>query len=350
MEPQPFGHGNVRQWLPRPNLLPAFNGATAFRPWKLVANKHRGLSSAILQWSHSLSAMETAQVESEYSELWVLQWSHSLSAMETGPMGRVGQHGLRAFNGATASRPWKLALPHPTDDWHLRLQWSHSLSAMETLASSSINQRVNEPSMEPQPFGHGNDGNDNRHQHANAPSMEPQPFGHGNIKLAANNPSTTYPSMEPQPFGHGNGGMAGHRSPSRHSFNGATAFRPWKRECARTRAGCTPTLQWSHSLSAMETRRREAGGRQYPVPSMEPQPFGHGNPQPEDLNQAAFLPSMEPQPFGHGNAGDQTCDQDDPKPSMEPQPFGHGNYAELSRSEQKVRLPSMEPQPFGHGN
>ena len=76
--------------------------------------------------------METAQVESEYSELWVLQWSHSLSAMETGPMGRVGQHGLRAFNGATAFRPWKLALPHPTDDWHLRLQWSHSLSAMET--------------------------------------------------------------------------------------------------------------------------------------------------------------------------------------------------------------------------
>ena len=38
----------------------------------------------MLQWGHSLSAMETFGVTGASSELGKLQWGHSLSAMETG--------------------------------------------------------------------------------------------------------------------------------------------------------------------------------------------------------------------------------------------------------------------------
>ena len=131
--------------------------------------------------------------------------------------------------------------------------------------------------------------------------MEPQPFGHGNPPRRSP-PSLRSPaSMEPQPFGHGNYTSHGPAPSPRKSFNGATAFRPWKPREAEPTTPPVHQLQWSHSLSAMETRRLPGQGA-HPVPaSMEPQPFGHGN----SPSVAAKLPgkyaSMEPQPFGHGN-------------------------------------------------
>ena len=67
------------------------------------------------------------------------------------------------------------------------------------------------------------------------PSMEPQPFGHGNLSPLVKKDQGQVPSMEPQPFGHGN-------VPKGH-------------------VGCVlfQNLQWSHSLSAMETREDDNG-------------------------------------------------------------------------------------------
>ena len=109
------------------------------------------------------------------------------------------------------------------------LQWSHSLSAMETLGNGYQGPTYYPPSMEPQPFGHGN------------------LFGQGDPGVQVG------PSMEPQPFGHGN---------TRGMPVGSV---PWS------------TLQWSHSLSAMETRQSRIWWWVGLLPSMEPQPFGHGN-------------------------------------------------------------------------
>ena len=190
MEPQPFGHGNGNARgralaAPRP-----FNGATAFRPWKpriLTVPLSQNLTH--LQWSHSLSAMETARDTSkEFSLHSNLQWSHSLSAMETSRCRSPLRPAAPAFNGATAFRPWKLV------DAEVLFVQQHL------------------PSMEPQPFGHGNE-----------PALWP-----GLLQL--------------------------------RPFNGATAFRPWKRAERLFCVSLNNNLQWSHSLSAMETTAMPTNG------------------------------------------------------------------------------------------
>ena len=85
MEPPLFGSGNMAS--ARASMLAwlSFNGATAFRQWKLV-KEHRGsVGVAYLQWSHRFSAVETS----------------------TGAC--TGRPTAQAFNGATAFRQWKLA-------------------------------------------------------------------------------------------------------------------------------------------------------------------------------------------------------------------------------------------------
>ena len=158
--------------------------------------------------------------------------------------------------------------------------------------------------MEPQPFGHGNNANQCWPPRYIPASMEPQPFGHGN---PPNHPvvgsQIVTASMEPQPFGHGN--PLGHDDVSQvitklqwsHSlsametslaytsptyiglcFNGATAFRPWKpptkvRTTSRAYAGfngATAFRPWKPGV-------HQPGGRGPEHASMEPQPFGHGN-------------------------------------------------------------------------
>ena len=109
MEPQPFGHGNFQEYKGPVPFRIAFNGATAFRPWKPSSSMGISQTMCCLQWSHSLSAMETPRTFGEaLLDHMDLQWSHSLSAMET----------PRTFGEALLD--------------HMDLQWSHSLSAMET--------------------------------------------------------------------------------------------------------------------------------------------------------------------------------------------------------------------------
>ena len=60
-----------------------------------------------LQWSHRLSAMETTLEDSVGYHIWVLQWSHRLSAMETPRIFLPELAHLQPFNGATAFQRWK---------------------------------------------------------------------------------------------------------------------------------------------------------------------------------------------------------------------------------------------------
>ena len=114
----------------------------------------------------------------------------------------------RAFNGATAFRLWKPSRNNRGETSKPCLQWGHSLSAMETHPAVAIRGTREKPSMRPQPFGYGNSSS------------------------------------------RGNSGY------ERKTFNGATAFRLWKlflvRDVERGYV-VNVSLQWGHSLSAMET-------------------------------------------------------------------------------------------------
>ena len=85
-----------------------------------------------LQWSHRLSAMETAWAGGEVLTAANLQWSHRLSAMETAPrVDRLGMDsgpsmGPPPFSDGNADADYEAA-------WVPQyLQWGHRLSAMET--------------------------------------------------------------------------------------------------------------------------------------------------------------------------------------------------------------------------
>ena len=168
MGPPPFGDGNWRAILAIGNHAtgePPFNGATAFRRWKLMTRlrddsswiqppsmgpppfgdgkpspaEHSSGLQGNLQWGHRLSAMETivarplitAGDSTSSADLIpsmgpppfgdgnyrmpsrrrvhasVLQWGHRLSAMETGRSHASPIRSINAFNGATAFRRWK---------------------------------------------------------------------------------------------------------------------------------------------------------------------------------------------------------------------------------------------------
>ena len=59
MGPPPFGDGNRWPGMLTAATRPRFNGATAFRRWKLRQIKTVLFFLAQLQWGHRLSAMET---------------------------------------------------------------------------------------------------------------------------------------------------------------------------------------------------------------------------------------------------------------------------------------------------
>ena len=209
MGPPPFGDGNAAGGTPAPLRKESFNGATAFRRWKLGHRDRHG----------------------------------------HGPL-------RRAFNGATAFRRWKHVIegaggqpgyvpsmgPPPFGDGN------HELHCLQ--------QEVAVPSMGPPPFGDGN-----------APSGPPWP-----PRIPAFNGATAFRRWKPYDSGgnHVSGAdflQWGHRLSAMETcgrckgcrtgepFNGATAFRRWKLPQG---PGChTPgnRLQWGHRLSAMETSR-----------------------------------------------------------------------------------------------
>ena len=208
-----------------------------------------------LQWGHRLSAMETVKANSGIGGEFVLQWGHRLSAMETarvqdgpavlvvpsmGPPPFGDGNTTRqspttnthpTFNGATAFRRWK-----PGPDY-------------EAAGKGLI------PSMGPPPFG---DGNLLPPGHPGAadlrPSMGPPPFGDGNL-LKSSRASITFVFLQ---WGHRLSAMETFGAPNPllpggPTFNGATAFRRWKRTLLPAAWQTLRDLQWGHRLSAMET-------------------------------------------------------------------------------------------------
>ena len=156
--------------------------------------------------------------------------------------------GCRPFNGATAFRRWKPVPRRPSVVWMPSLQWGHRLSAMETSSPALPVCCPFAARLLPLccPFA--------------APSMGPPPFGDGNVQSRAARllpvccpfAARLLPFAAPLlplccPF-------AAPLLPLCCLFNGATAFRRWKRPVPRCPfAVYLLPLQWGHRLSAMET-------------------------------------------------------------------------------------------------
>ena len=257
MGPPPFGDGNPCGGRLENLHVLAFNGATAFRRWKLVVILSYGSSqhnpfngaTAFRRW-------KPGHVSPLRFHLSVLQWGHRLSAMET------GLHVFRAVDGELPSMgpppfgdgniSFSIELLTPDTD----LQWGHRLSAMETASlTRSFHRR-------------------------------PSTF----------NGATAFRRWKPAIVYDG-------RTWSVYPFNGATAFRRWKLGLAVNETSRRYVLQWGHRLSAMETWNITAGFSQsITYPSMGPPPFGDGNAGTVKLLLVLLAePSMGPPPFGDGN-------------------------------------------------
>ena len=116
------------------------------------------------------------------------------------------------------------------------------------------------------------------------------------------------------------------------TFNGATAFRRWKRPVPRCPfAARLLPLQWGHRLSAMETSSPQALPVCCPFAarllkrallvapllpaSMGPPPFGDGNVAPQAHENVRLVnASMGPPPFGDGNVPDSWVPSSDHTP------------------------------------
>ena len=143
-----------RRILPEDQVA-AFNGATTFQPWiqhtiriplhmllrpsmepRPFSHGYSGSSGSndCLQWSHDLSAMDTAaQAFGIPRQVVGLQWSHDLSAMDT-PSSRSHPYSVvtslqwsHDLSAMDTTRAWARTLSTTT-----ALQWSHDLSAMDT--------------------------------------------------------------------------------------------------------------------------------------------------------------------------------------------------------------------------
>ena len=257
----------------------SFNGATTFQPWIPSSRPINMSPLGVLQWSHDLSAMDTAY-------RFIAASVHFNPSMEPRPF----SHGYRqdwkgsfpfclAFNGATTFQPWirlrlatcccrgqpfngattfqpwiRLRLAtcccrgQPFNGattfqpWIRRglssilslpgiLQWSHDLSAMDTAGAAHTVVADGLPSMEPRPFSHGYV----RCEQSSGPVLFPF------------NGATTFQPWIPT--------EAPPASDSVIAFNGATTFQPWIPRHLPLHAKKPDHLQWSHDLSAMDTMR-----------------------------------------------------------------------------------------------
>ncbi len=110
MGPRPFRRGNPFLTFLLKLLGSGFNGATPFQAWK------RRLTATII----GLSAM--------------LQWGHALSGVET-TCEPVLNAGISRFNGATPFQAWKRNFRCLAAGQSSALQWGHALSGVETKVS-----------------------------------------------------------------------------------------------------------------------------------------------------------------------------------------------------------------------
>ena len=277
MGPPPFGDGKLAPALPPAAPAPRFNGATAFRRWKVAVYVHIHRNVRELQWGHRLSAMERPPISPTGRdrirasmgpppfgdgkmhhvgraalERHRLQWGHRLSAMERRLCGSSSPACLPSFNGATAFRRWKAEYQLRIDSLTAELQWGHRLSAMERR----------------------------------------YPIGAWEATEASFNGATAFrrwKASRPVPV---------LSLPS--SFNGATAFRRWKAVSIRHSTssgkrfnGATAFRRWKGVQLVGLAKANESA-------SMGPPPFGDGKHAPDHPGQGRDRASMGPPPFGDG--------------------------------------------------
>ena len=125
----------------------------------------------------------------------------------------------------------------------------------------AVHTRHYTPSMEPRPFSHGYVLIDTAHRHADWLLQ----WSH-DLSAMDTRPPLAYhslarkPSMEPRPFSHGYLSKSTGLVAVCCTFNGATTFQPWILDTRSAVMTDLVTLQWSHDLSAMDTRHRFAKG------------------------------------------------------------------------------------------
>ena len=170
MGPPPFGDGNGGEVQALLSFSHGFNGATAFRRWKL----HPVLPDSHPLWQASMGPPPFGD-------------GNSTSTSTSTPTAAIA-----GFNGATAFRRWKPEQVPPTGDI------------------------VSAASMGPPPFGDGNRRMRCGVSRARKPaSMGPPPFGDGNHPGVVVGPVVPgLASMGPPPFGDGNVSLRLHRSTS----------------------------------------------------------------------------------------------------------------------------------------
>ena len=282
MGPPPFGSGNkvpTNGTVTSGIRLQWGHRLSAVETLECLAGELEGLM--MLQWGHRLSAVETrrrirggpwirlasmgpppfgsgnsGRVVGICWTVFQLQWGHRLSAVETslniffahcghanasmGPPPFGSGNNLPAIsiaadlNRASMGPPpfgsgnapcFSSILPR----WYM-LQWGHRLSAVETSNVAVMRRR---PSSVLQ-WGHRLSAVETcRSWDGRGPgpiaSMGPPPFGSGNAAHCSVSGLSGGASMGPPPFGSGNRRRWCHAVPCLHSFNGATAFRQWKR-------------------------------------------------------------------------------------------------------------------------
>ena len=234
----------------------SFNGATALRPWTEPKRARLSEKRNRLQWGHGLAAVDGPGPGPTGTRRNELQWGHGLAAVDGwSPWPKCSAGGSR-FNGATALRPWTVALgprrrpPHPA-------------------------------SMGPRPCGRGRNPSD-RLALGDARGLQ---WGHG---LAAVD-----------------GAVRQARQANLISFNGATALRPWTGRSPCLAYGRICRLQWGHGLAAVDGRFNTGHPAAYPVLQ-----WGHGlaavdgreRPR-SDLGKSRA--SMGPRPCGRGRQQQQ---------------------------------------------
>ena len=257
MGPPPFGDGNgcanlarlrdgrILQWghrlsametghwaLPWASAPHAFNGATAFRRWKLAVRKRLRIPCSTFNGATAFRRWKRDVEQAAHDD-----------------------HG-RTFNGATAFRRWKLpGWCASTGTTTRTFNGATAFRRWKRRPLSPIQGFATQPSMGPPPFGDGNGAPPEINSGAKVflqwshrlSAMETEPRRKSiPVQKSSFNGATAFRRWKPGPPPAGSG-----TTPA--PFNGATAFRRWKLPSAVVEFPNVIHLQWGHRLSAMET-------------------------------------------------------------------------------------------------
>ena len=134
----------MSRWL---YLLQWGHGDEAVEELGIVYKPVRGI---VLQWGHGDEAVEESGVSSRSWSSSRLQWGHGDEAVEEGLSWVEFRLTCTGFNGATAMKPWKSALPALLALLESLLQWGHGDEAVEEIHDRrSIGRRKELASMGP---------------------------------------------------------------------------------------------------------------------------------------------------------------------------------------------------------